>query len=93
MSIDKWWWFNTNSSNSNDLVSNNNDSNDCLFLTDCVEGDMRLIPSTGYHKGAGLLEVCINGTWGIICSDFFDDDDAMVACRHLGYSPLGKATS
>uniref|UniRef100_A0A1X7ULL6 Deleted in malignant brain tumors 1 protein n=1 Tax=Amphimedon queenslandica TaxID=400682 RepID=A0A1X7ULL6_AMPQE len=55
----------------------------------CVEGDMRLIPSAGYHKGVGLLEVCINGTWGTICSDFFDDDDAMVACRHLGYSPLG----
>ena len=63
----------------------------CLYFIDCIEGDIRLIPIAGYHKGIGLLEVCINGTWGTICSDFFDDNDAMVTCRHLGYSPLGKS--
>ena len=33
--------------------------------------------------------MCVNGTWGIICRDFFDDADAKVVCRSLGYSELG----
>ena len=33
--------------------------------------------------------MCINGAWRAICRDFFDDDDAVVACRQLGYSPIG----
>ena len=36
------------------------------------------------------VSICLNGTWGRICSDFWDGNDASVVCRQLGYSPYGN---
>ena len=54
----------------------------------CRDGDVRISGSTSSKYGA--VEVCVNGTWGGICSEQWDNRDASVVCRQLGFSSYGS---
>lgn len=53
----------------------------------CEEGDIRLVRG---NERAGSVEVCAGGKYGSVCDDEWDEYDAGVVCKKLGFSPKGE---
>ena len=59
-----------------------------MTVSGCCNGEIRLVD--GPSDNEGRVEFCADGTWGTVCDDRWDDNDASVVCAQLGYSSTGE---
>ena len=57
------------------------------YYAGCTEREVRLVE--GVSRLEGRVEFCKDSQWGIICQTNWENQDARVVCRQLGYSVAG----
>ena len=50
----------------------------------CVTNSLRIVG--GNNALHGRVEICSSSVWGTVCDDSWDNNDARVVCRQLGYT-------
>ena len=59
-----------------------------------AEGELRLVSRQQRDSAtSGALQVFCDGAWGAVCNANFGNNDALVACRQLGFTtgvPIGR---
>ena len=49
----------------------------------CTDGAVRI--TGGSTSTSGVVEVCVNSTWGVICANIWNTMEASIVCHQLGY--------
>ena len=56
------------------------------------EQDGQIALFGGWTNMEGRIEICDNGIWDTVCDDNFDNVDASVICKQLGFPHQGELT-
>ena len=56
----------------------------------CEEGAVRLMDGQQQVTYEGIVEICHQNYWTSICPSGWNDVDAVVTCRQLGFTIIGK---
>ena len=55
----------------------------CNYTEMCTNGTVRI--NGGSTSNSGVVEVCVNSTWGAVCANNWNIWEASIVCRELGY--------
>ena len=54
-------------------------------VSDCANDEIYLVEGVSQHGPInGIVEICLNGQRGTVCTDDWDVNDATVVCRQIG---------
>ena len=53
----------------------------------CNDGDTRIVGGSRYYEG--IVEICRNGSWGVICDQGWNNISAALLCQERGFG-VGK---
>ena len=58
-------------------------------ITGCSDGAVRVMG--GANPLEGRIEICQSNEYGTVCDDFWDELEAKVVCKQLGYTENGTS--